>query len=167
MGTRPGIHLVVTTERPRHGGTAHLVTRTLLDALRRRRVRRAALEVYVVSDAVMREVNRRTRGIDAPTTVLSFPTTVSAFPYPPAWGAPYLGEIYLAPHYIARRGEELSHYAVHALLHLLGYTHKRSRDTIEMEAEECRLLGAPKAVRHKQATNKRKTTNKQQTNNKR
>ena len=140
MGRHPGIQLVVIAEQSRYGGTARLVRRTLLGALRRRRVRRAALEAYVVRDAAMREVNRRTRGIDAPTTVLSFSATTSTFPYPPARGAPYLGEIYLAPRCIARRGEELPHCAVHALLHLLGYTHEGTRDTIDMEAEERRLL---------------------------
>lgn len=54
--------------------------------------------------------------------------------------SPVLGEIYLNPSYIAKRGENFDLMLVHGFLHLLGYDHKRKSDRIKMEAKECALL---------------------------
>lgn len=103
----------------------------------------ACVAVFLISDAQMRVLNRRYRGKDRPTNVLSF-----GEPAPPA-GAPRpdlprgmaaRGEIYLAPSFIRRRGERIDALAIHGLLHLFGYTHGRARDRMNMEREERRLL---------------------------
>lgn len=53
---------------------------------------------------------------------------------------PYLGEIYLAPNYIKKKKENIEKLAVHGVVHLLGYTHNRNRDSIRMEALEKRVF---------------------------
>ena len=88
----------------------------------------ANLAVCLVSDSRMREFNRRFRGRDVPTDVLSFPTGEG----PPSGDERYLGDIMIsvpaarrqaraAEHSLAR---ELKILALHGYLHLLGYDHE-------------------------------------------
>ena len=98
-----------------------------------------AREVSVVfcGDRLMAGLNRRWRGKDRPTDVLSFP----------AEGAPagFLGDIVISVPYASRqarrRGEsrarEVDRLLLHGYLHLLGYDHETDRG--EMEALEARL----------------------------
>ncbi len=51
-----------------------------------------------------------------------------------------LGEIYLAPGAIREKGMDPVHVSVHGLLHLLGYTHGKRSDTIEMESLEDEII---------------------------
>lgn len=96
-----------------------------------------SVEVVLVSDEEMQEINRRSRGKNEPAAVLSF-REPNVFPNIP--GEPLsLGEIYLAPSTIERSGENLYCLALHGLLHLVGYTHKTKRDTMEMERIERKL----------------------------
>ena len=96
------------------------------------------VEVSVTDDAGIRRINLDTRGIDAPTDVLSFP----AFQLEPGdkplaeWADPdtdkvYLGEMVLslerareqAVEYNHSLERELCYLTVHSVLHLLGYDH--------------------------------------------
>lgn len=128
---------------------------------------RGEVAVALVCDRKMRDLNRRYRGVDRPTDVLSFPAEAeapaggadAAGPLPPgggpepaagppapaAGGEPHLGDVVIATG-VARRqarsaghplGAELRLLALHGLLHLLGYDHER--DTGEMERLERRL----------------------------
>ncbi|MFH1162163.1 MAG: rRNA maturation RNase YbeY [Candidatus Jorgensenbacteria bacterium] len=134
-------HVAVFCELPRFAARGMRVHRALMGALRTLKVKNASAEVFLVSDGAMRLVNTRTRGLRRPATVLSFQAK-SRFPRPDVpRGGRYLGEIYLAPDHIARRGERIEPLAIHGLLHLLGYTHDRHRDTIEMERIEGKLEG--------------------------
>lgn len=51
-----------------------------------------------------------------------------------------LGEIYINPDYVSRQGESILFMAVHGLLHLLGYDHKKKSDRIKMARKEKKLL---------------------------
>lgn len=93
--------------------------------------REAAVEVNLLSDEEMRRLNRTFLKKDKPTNVLSFPVT----PFPRQGPRP-LGEIYLAPAHITRRGEDFRLLVLHGLLHLLGYNHKKKNDRIRMEKKE-------------------------------
>lgn len=93
------------------------------------------LEVYLVSNSIMKQINRRFRGKNKPANVLAFPSYDFLNPQ----FKKYLGEIYLAPDYIRSRGESLIQMAIHGLLHLLGYTHESRRDRIKMERLEKKL----------------------------
>jgi probable rRNA maturation factor len=107
------------------------------------------VSVAVVSDSVVRRLNRDYRRKDRPTDVLSFPSA----PEPasrrarglPATVLPHLGDIVIARG-VARRqarasghaeATELKVLALHGLLHLLGYDHES--DDGEMARVEKRL----------------------------
>ena len=102
--------------------------------------------IALVSDKKMRSLNRRYRGVDRTTDVLSFPVTSQVEPRVSInadW--PCLGDIVIASE-VARRqakqsgrrfGVELRILALHGFLHLLGYDHER--DTGQMERLEQRL----------------------------
>ena len=88
---------------------------------------RGTVSIALVSDQRVRALNRRYRGIDRPTDVLSFPAQVC----PPAEG--FLGDIVIARGVARRQAQALGHpestelkvLALHGLLHLLGYDHER------------------------------------------
>ena len=110
---------------------------------------RGDLTIALVCDRKMRDLNRRYRGVDRPTDVLSFPVRTEDDAGIEAGqadrGEPHLGDIVIATG-VARRqaraaghplGAELRCLALHGLLHLLGYDHER--DTGQMERLERRL----------------------------
>lgn len=111
-------------------------------ALRSVRRRGGELTVRFVGAREGRALNRRWRGRDYATNVLSFPgeTTSDAI----AW----LGDIVLCVPVIldearAQRKPADAHYAhmvVHGVLHLLGYDHLRAGDAIVMERRETAIL---------------------------
>lgn len=96
--------------------------------------------VLVTDDATVRTLNRRWRGKDTPTDVLSFPCG-DRMPE----GRVYLGDVAIsletAARQAAERGvpvaRELETLLLHALVHLCGYDHET--DGGEMEALERRL----------------------------
>ena len=100
------------------------------------------ITVLFTNDERVRDLNRRFRGQDAPTNVLSFP----APPNPEG----QLGDIALAFGVCAREaaeqakplGHHLRHLAIHGVLHLLGYDHQAEDQAQAMEALERDLLGA-------------------------
>ena len=108
-------------------------------ALRRLKKQSTRVDVYLISEAGMRALNKRFRERKRSTNVLSFKEP-KGFPHPEATTS-YLGEIYLAPDYVRRKKENLEYLLVHGLLHLLGYTHLKKNDRIRMERLEKKLLG--------------------------
>jgi probable rRNA maturation factor len=122
-------------------------TRTLPPAARLRRWVRAALPaagnaaltLRVVGRAEGRALNRRYRGRDYATNVLSFPYAT----------APRLaGDLVLCAPVIAAEARaqgksfaaHLAHLVVHGTLHLQGQDHLRRADAERMEARERRIL---------------------------
>jgi rRNA maturation RNase YbeY len=101
--------------------------RRLLAALGRRD---AELSVLLVSDRCMRGLNRRWRGRDRPTDVLSFSQLEGEGAAPPA----LLGDVVISVPTARRQaaacgeslGRESERLLIHGLLHLLGYDHERS-----------------------------------------
>ena len=100
--------------------------------------------VALVGDRKMRDLNRRFRGIDKVTDVLSFatdPAPAGLSPVP----APLLGDVVIATGRAARQAraagqtnaDEWRRLALHGLLHLLGYDHEQ--DDGQMERLERRL----------------------------
>jgi probable rRNA maturation factor len=114
--------------------------------------KRAELAIVLTDDSAIRQLNRRWRGIDAATNVLSFPAAGAAHPQRRDRGAGrrpcVLGDIVLAYQTIAREARaegkpfahHLAHLAVHGFLHLLGYDHARTADAARMERLEGRIL---------------------------
>ncbi|MBI5732737.1 rRNA maturation RNase YbeY [Candidatus Jorgensenbacteria bacterium] len=100
----------------------------------------AYVEIYLVSDIMMKSLNSRFRGRRRVTNVLSFNMNKDFFNSPPKVLHKHLGEIYLTPDYIRNRHEDLGYLAIHGLLHLLGYAHNKKRDRIKMESLESGIL---------------------------
>ena len=98
------------------------------------------ITVRIVNTAEARRLNRRYRGENHATNVLSFPYALSR--------GTVQGDIVLCAPVIAReartQGKSLeAHYAhltVHAVLHLLGHRHARRGEAERMEALEKKVL---------------------------
>ncbi len=96
--------------------------------------------IAFVSDRQIRELNRRFRGIDKPTDVLSFPAEESAQP-----SSNNLGDIAISLERAVIQAEEnrlalddeISQLILHGLLHLCGYDHET--DNGQMNRLELRL----------------------------
>ncbi len=105
-------------------------------------LREAEISLTLVGDAAMRRLNRAARGKDSTTDVLSFPA--ARVP-----GSTLLGDLVIsvpvARRWAARLGRplsaELSLYAAHGLLHLLGHRHRTAAERRKMQALEKKLLG--------------------------
>jgi probable rRNA maturation factor len=99
-----------------------------------------ALTVLLSSDKRLKALNRRFRGTDKSTNVLSLP----AAPNP----GHYRGDVALALGVTRRQAkrsgkalaDHASHLVVHGILHLAGYDHIRARDAKRMEALEITIL---------------------------
>jgi probable rRNA maturation factor len=110
------------------------------------RVRRTMdLSLRVVGAGEGRALNRRYRGRDYPTNVLSF-----AAPRAARLRDRQLGDLVICAPIVARearqQGKSLrahwAHLVIHGTLHLLGYDHQRVRDAERMERREVRLMRA-------------------------
>lgn len=106
------------------------------------------LSVSIVGDEHMRELNKQWRGQDRPTDVLSLECERPDDPLLPDDEPCELGDIVLAPEYIARQAasfgttvaDETRLLFVHGMLHLLGYDHMVEEEALAMEAREDELL---------------------------
>jgi probable rRNA maturation factor len=113
---------------------------------------RGTVSIAVVSDARVRALNRRYRGVNRATDVLSFPATAAprATSLEPRVtsnepGDKVLGDIVIARGVARQQAREAGHseltewrvLALHGLLHLLGYDHER--DGGRMQRAESRL----------------------------
>ncbi len=105
--------------------------------------RSAVLSVIIVGDARSRSLNRRYRGKDRPTNILSFAGSGVA-----PDGLHYLGELVICAPLVAREARaqhkapraHWAHLTVHGVLHLLGMDHERPRQALKMESQEIQIL---------------------------
>jgi probable rRNA maturation factor len=101
------------------------------------------LAVRLVAPAEIRRLNRRYRGMDKPTNVLSFPAAV-----PPHVRPRPLGDVVICPAVLRREAREQgkplrahwAHLMVHGVLHLVGYDHGDDDDARRMERREIAVL---------------------------
>jgi len=102
----------------------------------------SGVDLILVDDAFIRDLNRRYRGIDRATDVLSFSYGGEE------GGASAAGEIYVSHETVERDARESAvppenlflRVGVHGVLHVLGYDHEKAADARRMEAEEKRIL---------------------------
>ena len=109
------------------------------------------LGLVITDDETVRELNRKYRGVDEPTDVLSFALLEkddsATFIIPPD-GILHLGEVIISYPQAARQAEENGHpikqemalLVVHGVLHLLGYEHDEPAREQEMRSLEERIL---------------------------
>ena len=100
---------------------------------------------YFVGPSRMRNLNRKFRGKNKVTTVLSFPSPKD-FVYPKE--EEILGEIFLCLSYIKKLAKRANldfelfflRIAIHGILHLLGYEHQSQEGAKIFEAKEKEIL---------------------------
>ncbi len=106
----------------------------------------AELSILFTGDRAMRSLNRRYRGIDRTTDVLSFSQREGQFA---DIRSDILGDIVISVPAAVRQAQERNHslsheikrLLVHGLLHLLGYDHERSpAEARKMRSKEARLF---------------------------
>ncbi len=111
-----------------------------------------AIQVIVVDDVTMRRLNRRFKGKDKTTDVLSFPLEGDM---PVTVSMQMIGEIYCNYAHCKRWvvdnggtiGDELLRLAVHGCLHLFGYDHHKPEDQRRMLRAENRYLSRGGLIR--------------------
>ncbi len=94
------------------------------------------INIVLEDGRTIRGLNKRFRGIDSATDVLSFPLEHG------------LGEVWISPNVIQTNAdkfgvsfdEELLRIAVHGILHLLGYDHKKPFDGKKKQTEEMYII---------------------------
>ena len=105
----------------------------------------AELAIVLTDDSAIRALNRKWRGRDEPTNVLSFPAGSAAT----ATDQPvHLGDIVIAYETSTREAscegkpfaQHLAHLAVHGYLHLLGFDHANEAEAAVMERLEAEIL---------------------------
>jgi probable rRNA maturation factor len=105
------------------------------------------MSVVLACDEFVRGLNRRFRGQDKPTNVLSFP--VEPFPSAGAGGEPVpLGDVIVAWETLLREAEaegkapldHLRHLVIHGTLHLFGFDHQDDEEAEQMETLEREAL---------------------------
>ncbi|MBO4400391.1 MAG: rRNA maturation RNase YbeY [Selenomonadaceae bacterium] len=102
------------------------------------------LSITLTNDENIHALNKKYRGIDRPTDVLSFAFRESDEPEIIGETVDVLGDIIISVERAQMQAEEFGHsflreiifLEVHGLLHLLGYDHIEDADRAEMEAEQ-------------------------------
>ena len=110
-----------------------------------RRARGGELALLIVGTARARTLNRRYRGRDYATNVLSFPAAAQ-----PAGAGSMLGDIVICPAVLLREARaqhkpprsHWTHLFVHGVLHLIGHDHRQAAQARRMEQREVRVLRA-------------------------
>jgi probable rRNA maturation factor len=112
------------------------------------------IAVRVVAPRESRELNRRWRGKDSPTNVLSFPATLDPATGRSRRGIPAhtylpLGDLVICADVVKREAvrdgkpvtSHWAHMVVHGALHLAGYDHETgTRERLRMERREIAVL---------------------------
>jgi probable rRNA maturation factor len=123
-----------------------------LGAIMRKEKASGVIQVIVVDDVTMRRLNRRFKGKDKTTDVLSFPLEDDM---PGTASMHLVGEIYCNYAHCKRWtadnggtiGDELLRLAVHGCLHLFGYDHHKPEDQRRMLRAENRFLSRGGLIR--------------------
>ena len=97
----------------------------------------AEISVVLAADAAVADLNKRWRGKDGPTNVLSFPSD----------DADLAGDVIVAYETVAREASEqnipvarhLARMLVHGVMHLRGYDHVEDSEAAAMEAKEDKI----------------------------
>jgi probable rRNA maturation factor len=145
-GHRSAVRVLVSDGRGRRVGAPGLARWLARIAPSRAR---GLVSVAIISDAQVQRLNRRFRGVNKPTDVLSFPSSepraARLEPRAPSPEPRVLGDIVIGRGMARRQAREAGHseltewrvLALHGLLHLMGYDHER--DAGRMRRVERRL----------------------------
>jgi len=112
-------------------------------------VEKHEVAVRLTDNAEIQELNRRYRGIDKPTNILSFAMMNDADDFHPPGEPLLLGDLVIARETLLEEARDqgkrfedhLVHLVVHGLLHLKGYDHEKSMDAaLHQETMEIAIL---------------------------
>ena len=103
-----------------------------------------SLSILMTNDAQIQSLNRKYRGFDAPTDVLSF----DVHEYDPETDTLYLGEIIISVPYAAKQAQKNGHpleaevqlLIVHGVLHILGHDHAKAKEKSKMWDSQNEIL---------------------------
>ncbi len=144
--------MAVLVDAPRSLRRLAVPLRALVALTLRLEGRRAGeIGIRLTGDAELREVNRRWRGIDRATDVISFAYDEDA---PDAESRPVGGDLVIsmdrvreqAKRYRGTRGAELARLVIHGTLHLGGHDHARRGERARMRAREEAILAAARPL---------------------
>ena len=133
---------MITIGSPRHPQRLAAPLRSIVrGTLALEGARPGEIGIRLSHDLELRELNRRWRGIDRATDVLSFP-----YDTPP--GDPVSGDLVIsmdraaeqARRYRVSLGRELARLVIHGTLHLAGHDHHRSGERARMRGAEARAM---------------------------
>ncbi|HHU63800.1 MAG TPA: rRNA maturation RNase YbeY [Clostridiales bacterium] len=144
--------------------TEELIYKTVLEVLKQEAVELdVEVSIILIDNEQIRELNRKYRGIDKATDVLSFPMLEEGLAeykvgrdvcpvedFDNGMQAVLLGDIAVsmekvvaqAEEYGHSRQRELSFLIVHGMLHLLGYDHRHPEDMMIMREREEKILSS-------------------------
>jgi len=122
-----------------------ILRQAIAAAARKASSKPAELAIVLTDDSAIRALNRKWRGRDEPTNVLSFPAGSARAVTDQA---AHLGDIVIAYETSAREAsgerksfaQHLAHLAVHGYLHLLGFDHETEAEAAAMEGLEAEIL---------------------------
>jgi probable rRNA maturation factor len=151
---RPTVDVHYASRKPWSPSRAHIAL-WVAAALGRRT--QCEISVRVVGSAESRRLNRRYRGKDKSTNVLSFGAGFAYLHYSSSrtsrmnnanMQTRHLGDLVVCAPVVAREAREQkksrnahwAHMIVHGTLHLLGYDHERDAQAKRMERREIKLL---------------------------
>ncbi len=107
------------------------------------------LSIVLASDGYIRKLNKKYRGKDKPTNVLSFPyMDFRAGKLVSKENTNNVGDVIIAYETCKLESEEqgkdfydhVTHLLVHSYLHLLGFDHEKEKDAKKMEDAEIKIL---------------------------
>jgi len=119
--------------------------RVAAEVLRQEEVaRETELSLIITDDEAIRELNRRFRGVDAPTDVLAFGAGTEEHFVSAPESPPYLGDVVISYQRALAQAQELGHaiadelklLVVHGILHLVGYDHQEEAAAQKMRERE-------------------------------
>ena len=106
-------------------------------------IKQCSINVRIMDDKEMRELNKKFRGKDASTNVLSFTNEDISKPI-----TGNLGDIAISYEFVKNESEELDvdfddhmiHMLIHGVYHILGFDHESNTMAEVMENKEIKLL---------------------------
>jgi probable rRNA maturation factor len=108
------------------------------------------LAIVVSGDGTLRQLNRRHRGVDAPTDVLAFPNAPAGSFVEAPEQSRYLGDVIISFSRASGQAAELGHdveaelqlLVIHGVLHLLGYGDSQEAKRARMWAAQEEAVAA-------------------------
>ena len=135
--------ITVTNLNRRHSLNAPFIKK-LISKLLIKEKKGFELEVVFLDNQAMRSINRRYRGEDRPTDVLSFKMGMEVFGVKDR----LLGEVLVSSDMASRNAKifqatfekEIMRYVVHGILHLFGHKDRTKDEKLRMSGKENRIL---------------------------